>query len=116
MHAGKLTGDAAAARVYRILRARPGRWVDGWELTLGAQTSAVSTRISEVRSQLPKGEKIEVEQVGHGFWYRLVDNRPLTLFCDPCYSESRPEQACSLSGEPLEKVGTERAGVRIGAR
>ncbi len=80
MHAGKLTGDAAAARVYRILRSRCGHWFGGWELTLAAQTSAISTRIAEIREQVPeRGERIERTQAGRRFYYRLVEARPLTL-------------------------------------
>lgn len=75
MHVGKLTGDNAANRVYRVLTSQPGAWIGGWDLTQRAMTSAVSTRVSEVRSQLDGSETIEVQQRGRAFYYRLVRER-----------------------------------------
>lgn len=71
MHAGKLENKTAAARVFGELYRRLDEWVDGWSLTLAAQTTAVSTRISEVRAQLPDGYELDTKQEGRGFWYRL---------------------------------------------
>ena len=71
MHAGNIHSDTAAARVYTALRARRGEWVGGWDLAMSAHTTAVSTRVSEVRAQL-NGETLEVRQVGHDWYYRLV--------------------------------------------
>ena len=71
MHYGKLDQNTAARRVYRVLRRRKS-WIGGMDLTLKAGTTAVSTRVSEVRAQLPQGERIEVRRDKAGAWYRLV--------------------------------------------
>lgn len=71
MHCGSLEGNSAAARVYRALQEANGEWVGGFDLTLKAQTSAVSNRVSECNHQL-MGERIECERQGSGFFYRLV--------------------------------------------
>ena len=51
MHVGSITESSitAAARVYRTLCAAHGGWIGGWELQDAAKTTAVSTRVSEVR-------------------------------------------------------------------
>lgn len=73
MHAGRIDGDTAAGRVYEVLKGKAGEYVGGMELTLLARTTAVSTRISEVRRQLPAGERIErIGNRAHGQFYRLV--------------------------------------------
>ena len=76
MHPGKLEGHTAAARVYHALRSEPGRWWGGSELADAAGTTCVSTRISEVRHQLPAGESIEhraeVFQFQRKQFYRIV--------------------------------------------
>lgn len=79
MHAGSLTGNTAAARVYGFLRERRGEWVDGWTLTQEARVTAVGTRVSEVRHQLAARPDLceRVEQTDRldgrrGSWYRLV--------------------------------------------
>lgn len=66
--------ETKAGRVYRALLKREGQWVNGWDLTQVCQTTAISTRISEVRQQLPAGEVIEGRRVGRsgGYEYRLV--------------------------------------------
>lgn len=71
-HGGAKRPLTAAARVYRILRNWSPRWVGSWKLTLAAETSAVSTRVSEVRHQLPEGWKIEHKQVKQKHYYRIV--------------------------------------------
>ena len=71
MNAGKLENDSVAGRLYRYLKDHPG-WHGGWELTVAIGTTALSTRISEIRHQLPKNEHIEVQQKGHNWFYRLV--------------------------------------------
>lgn len=71
MHAGKIDNKTAAARVFSVLHKRLGEWVGGWDLTVEARTTAVSTRISEVRTQLPDGMNLETRQEGHQFFYRL---------------------------------------------
>ena len=76
MHPGKLEGHTAAARVYHALRSDPGRWWGGSELAEAAGTTCVSTRISEVRHQLPAGERLEhrteVFQFQRKQFYRIV--------------------------------------------
>lgn len=76
MHAGNINGNTAAGRVYRALLARRGEWVDGWTLTIDARVTAVGTRVSEVRAQLPAGMTVECEPRNKGYWYRLVSNAP----------------------------------------
>ena len=76
MHVGSIDSDlTAAGRVYSYLR-RYREWVGSWTLTYDTHTTAISTRISEIRYQLaqrvPPDEEIEVKQVGHLFYYRLV--------------------------------------------
>ncbi len=79
MHPGRIDRNTAAGRVYRVLAENEGQYVSGWDLTLQAHTSAVSTRISEVRRQLGPGERIEKLQADgkngmltKGYYYRLV--------------------------------------------
>ena len=81
MHFGSIDRDTKAARVYRILTSRYGHWGDAWELTLLAQTTGISTRISEIRQQLPAmrpDERLEVDDGGHKKWfYRIVKEMPV---------------------------------------
>lgn len=74
MHPGSIDNPTtAAARVYRVLSDLGGQWIGGWELTQAAHTTAVSTRISEVRMQVERhGERVEVEKRGRLYFYRLV--------------------------------------------
>ena len=76
MHPGKLEDHTAAARVYHALRSDPGRWWGGSELAEAAATTCVSTRISEVRHQLPAGERLEHRTECENFlrrqYYRLI--------------------------------------------
>jgi hypothetical protein len=74
MHCGSLSGDCAAVRVYAHLLAREGVWVSAWDLTIACKTTAVSTRISEVRHRLEFDERWDVEshhEDGH-WYYRVV--------------------------------------------
>jgi hypothetical protein len=80
MHSGSIYGNTAAARVYQILKELDCEWIGGWELTLAAHTTAVSTRIAEVRAQLPPGEDIGIEPRGKRFYYRLEKVGQLSLF------------------------------------
>ena len=71
MHAGSIDNDrTAAARVYAVLR--QGGWISGWELTSRARTTCASTRVSEVRHQLPEGDDVEHKRKDGGHYYRLV--------------------------------------------
>lgn len=72
MHPGKLDTDTAAARVWRYLLAYEGVWTDAWGLTVDTRTTAISTRISEVRHQLPDGYRLEHERRGQRNYYRVV--------------------------------------------
>ena len=72
MHCGSLNGKTAAGRVFRLLDERRSEWLTGWELTMKAQTTAVSTRISEVRHQLPPHLRLEHRTTREGHEYRLV--------------------------------------------
>lgn len=83
MHCGTLTGNNAANRVYRVLL----QWVDIWlpipQIAMWTDTVSTSTRISEVRRQLPPSYRIEHtatnpnvnEPRKRGSWYRLVRTR-----------------------------------------
>lgn len=65
-----------AGRVYAVLKRMDGEWIGGWDLTVAAGTTAVSTRVSEVRHALAadpeRMETVESEQRGHGWYYRIV--------------------------------------------
>ena len=81
MHCGSMTTpETAAGRVYAILRANTGTWMDAWALQeQAALSTAISTRVSEIRAQLEsdpeRGEQIEHEQRGHRHYYRVVVQR-----------------------------------------
>ena len=61
-------------------------WIDGWSLSTACQSTAIGTRISEIRAQLPGGdlfspanadrlrgyEMPSARQTADGFFYRLV--------------------------------------------
>jgi hypothetical protein len=82
MHAGSLTGDSAAARVYRRLREAEGTWVGAWDLTLDCRTTAVSTRISEVRHRLADAEwDVESRYEGGRWAYRLARRELEPMLC-----------------------------------
>jgi len=87
MHAGSIESDTAANRVYSYLRANRGHWIGGWRLTLDTETTAISTRISEIRHQLPVGEAIETKQEGRRFFYRWCkaqcESAPFEAMCFP---------------------------------
>jgi hypothetical protein len=75
MHHGSIERNTKARHVYEVLRANEGQWVDGWTLTNLARVTAVGTRVSEVRRQLPADESIEHMDTMNGqrgSWYRLV--------------------------------------------
>ena len=78
MHPGNIDKPSTGAgRVYRVLRRARGSWVSGWDLTVQSRTSAVSTRVSEIRLRFelePKrGLAIESNQRGQHWYYRIVD-------------------------------------------
>jgi hypothetical protein len=81
MHAGNIANQkSAAGRVYKILLEDVGCWFSGWDLTVQARVTAVGTRVSEVRHQLPDGQRIEHRETfgeKRGSWYRLVDESNL---------------------------------------
>lgn len=73
MHAGNIeSAKTAAGRLYRAF-GRRGYWHSAAVLAARIGTTCLSTRIAEVRAQLPRGERIEVACRGIGRWfYRLV--------------------------------------------
>lgn len=73
MHTGNILNECTAAgRLYRAL-GRRGHWHSAAALAARIHTTCLSTRIAEVRAQLPRGERIEVVCRGIGRWfYRLV--------------------------------------------
>lgn len=79
MHLGAIKDrSTAAGRVYAVLRDRPGMEVRGPVLAKKAAAGnepldAVSTRVSEVRKQLPPGEVIPPAiRKGNSFYYVLI--------------------------------------------
>ena len=104
MHAGGIVradGSYSATkpgRVFAYLVARLRRveedgecfmaspWIDGWSLSAACHSTAIGTRISEIRQQLPGGplfdpanadrlrgyEMPKALQISDGFYYRLV--------------------------------------------
>jgi hypothetical protein len=80
MHAGSLTRDTAAARVYRHLAEYRGRWLTTLEIGRATGSQCTSTRISEVRAQLGAEERIERRQVGLLHQYRLVETGQAELW------------------------------------
>jgi len=112
MHVGKLDNDTAAGRLYRILRAHPGEWMGGWELSQAAATDCLSTRISEVRRQLPRHLVMEHEE-------RRIDGKrrqfyrvtcvalrlgPHVTYCDSCTRFKRHRADWSWSGGQPEET------------
>ena len=59
MHHGNIERDTAAGRLYRYLLDNANIWLDAYHLMMATRTIALSTRISEVRRQLPPGLAIE---------------------------------------------------------
>jgi hypothetical protein len=76
MHCGSIENNTAAAKVYRILRGLHGQWIGGWELTVKAEVTAVSTRVSEIRRQLPPHIEIQHRQRGRKHFYRVIEKSP----------------------------------------
>lgn len=76
MHAGSLDRNTEARKVYEVLVRSDGRWLGGRELQDLAYTTAVSTRVSEVRHALNREawrcERLEHEQRGRYHFYRVV--------------------------------------------
>ncbi len=76
MHAGSITKNTAAGRVYAHLKAHIGEWFTTRGLAAWADTYCVSTRISEVRAQLDDGLEIITEPFSvkgrRVFRYRMV--------------------------------------------
>jgi hypothetical protein len=74
MHSGRIDSNTAAGRVYLYLIGLGGRWVGGWELAMATQTTAISTRISEIRHQLAgTGRRVETMRDGNRWFYRIAD-------------------------------------------
>ena len=82
MHAGSINNQRTAAhRVHQALIAARGEWRSSWALTVACRTTAIGTRVSEVRAQLPPTQRLERSArptLAHerGSWYRLVEVTP----------------------------------------
>jgi len=61
-HAGKIEGKSKAARLYRLLRRRPGAEWSTLELARRLNDPCVHTTVHEVRCQLPAGLRIVCAQ------------------------------------------------------
>jgi len=72
MNYGNIHGNTKCGKVYRYLLARLGWWQDAWSLTLNTESTAISTRISEVRQQLPASLTLEHRVDGGKHFYRLM--------------------------------------------
>lgn len=79
MHAGKLQGNNAANRVWGVLCNHIGTWLPIPDIARLSATVSTSTRISELRHQLPAGYRIEHTwknpndgEPRGGSWYRLM--------------------------------------------
>jgi hypothetical protein len=100
MHAGNIANQkSAAARVYKILLEDHGCWFSGWDLTVQARVTAVGTRVSEVRHQLPVGQRIEHRETfgeQRGSWYRLVVDDPTSVSMDFPPGAGAKNHPCTL--------------------
>jgi|TARA_R110000824_G_scaffold188467_2_gene369797 hypothetical protein len=73
MHAGNITKDTAARRVYLALCAHRGEWLMNMDLAHLAQVNlSLSTVVSQVRSQIPDDMELHCEQRGKRWYYRLA--------------------------------------------
>lgn len=83
MHYGNIeNGRSAAGRVFNVLVESLGSWVSGWDLTIRARTSAVGTRVSEIRAQhstldrlglaVETSRQVDPESGNPAFFYRVV--------------------------------------------
>jgi len=80
MHAGRLDTTSKAAVVFRRLADRPGRWHSGWMLTTDCQSSAIATRVSEIRRQLEDDPVWDIESKREGtHWSYRVVRRPRSI-------------------------------------
>lgn len=95
MHAGAIDNPkSAAGRLYKILLEDVGCWFSGWTLTTRARVTAVGTRVSEVRHQLPAGQRIEHRSTfgeERGSWYRLVVEPRQVEFPLPIFDQRVPQ-------------------------
>lgn len=108
MHVGTIQNPkTAAGRVYDRLLEANGRWLSGWDLSISARVTAVGTRVSEVRHQLPAGQRVE-HKTSHegvnGSWYRLVVEPTQMDFPPSFYDQKVPR--CIIV--PLEESGVQR--------
>lgn len=110
MHSGSIAEDskAVAARIYRVMR-NARRWMTGLELQDAVPTTAIATRISEIRRQLPDDEIIETKQEGRRFYYRW-SRIEIPKHC--------PGQLALLDDEPRQpqRAATYNTGINSAAR
>lgn len=107
MHVGTIQNPkTAAGRVYDRLLEANGKWMSGWDLSISARVTAVGTRVSEVRHQLPARQRIE-HKTSHegvsGSWYRLVVDRYVPQPED--FPAGRGVKNCPCVLVPVEKPG-----------
>jgi len=98
IHAGKLDTDSAEGRIFRFLRRHLGAYYSGPELAkIGARNpdwplTAVSTKVSGIRKQLEETglpyRMPSAQQMGKGFYYRLLPRDEGTLFEQSDFEES----------------------------
>ena len=73
MHYGRLDRNTAAGRLFWYLQKHEGLWMDSWHLTEQCKTTALSTRISEIRHQLHGTDmRVEHKQECKKNYYRIV--------------------------------------------
>ena len=77
-HFGSIHNNTQEARLYKILKKRPGEWIDVWTLIHAIPAAAVHTVVYGLKQQLPTGETIENKTFWRESvrrresWYRLV--------------------------------------------
>jgi hypothetical protein len=85
MHPGRLDRPTKARRVHDYLRAHAGEWLGHDDIARACETTCVSTRLSEVRRQVPEGWRLETRRTGDRWYSRIVP----TLVALTCSPESR---------------------------
>lgn len=58
MNYGSIDKNTAAGQLYRIWKSEPGALHSAKDLADDIGTTCISTRVSEVRKQLPEGERV----------------------------------------------------------
>lgn len=83
MHYGSIhSPHSKAGEIYRFLKVNMGTYFSGWDLTIACHTTAISTRISEINTQLEETDAYEEVDSDHrkeGWFYGLVHIENLRL-------------------------------------